>query len=64
MLHAIPANNASLSTSMERKSYPVNVKGLMTHLRDILFVEFNTGVRSGYAEELSPHLQKDLGVYR
>ncbi|TMX40884.1 hypothetical protein [Vibrio parahaemolyticus] len=40
-----------------------NFKGLIAHLLDILFVD-NSAPRSYYAEDLSAHIQKDIGMYR
>ncbi|TOF11903.1 hypothetical protein CGJ31_09755, partial [Vibrio parahaemolyticus] len=45
------------------KTYAVNFKGLIAHLLDILFVD-NSAPRSYYAEDLSAHIQKDIGMYR
>ncbi|HHF3261925.1 hypothetical protein ND973_27880 [Vibrio diabolicus] len=55
--------NVALPTSMDKKTYAVNFKGLIAHLLDILFVD-NTAPRSYYAEDLSAHIQKDIGMYR
>ncbi|ENC6707339.1 hypothetical protein ABKY54_001887 [Vibrio harveyi] len=48
---------------MDKKTYAVNFKGLIAHLLDILFVD-NSAPRSYYAEDLSAHIQKDIGMYR
>ncbi|TOG40948.1 hypothetical protein [Vibrio parahaemolyticus] len=55
--------NVALPTSMDKKTYAVNFKGLIAHLLDILFVD-NSAPRSYYAEDLSAHIQKDIGMYR
>ena len=51
------------TTSKERKTYSVNIKGLFVHLIDILFTD-RTESRSYYASNLSGHIQKDIGLYR
>ncbi|AXY02981.1 hypothetical protein D1115_18685 [Vibrio alfacsensis] len=62
MEQAMQMTNVALPTSMDKKTYTVNFKGLIAHLLDILFVD-NTP-RSYYAEDLSTHMQKDIGMYR
>ncbi|BCN26075.1 hypothetical protein [Vibrio alfacsensis] len=62
MEQAMQMTNVALPTSMDKKTYTVNFKGLIAHLLDILFVD-NTP-RSYYAEDLSAHMQKDIGMYR
>ncbi|QIL87011.1 hypothetical protein G7083_14160 (plasmid) [Vibrio sp. HDW18] len=49
-------------TSKDSKTYAVNFKGLMAHLVNILFLA--NAPRYYQADELSAHLQKDLGLYR
>ncbi|MGL4192343.1 MAG: hypothetical protein ACRCRU_07150 [Vibrio sp.] len=49
-------------TSKDSKTYAVNFKGLIAHLVDILFLA--NAPRRYQADELSAHLQKDLGLYR
>ncbi|MGV3000906.1 hypothetical protein [Vibrio sp.] len=50
--------------SMDKKTYSVNIKGLMMHIVDVLFGETKKPVTSAYDSlSLSPHLQKDLGLY-
>tara|TARA_Y100001956_G_scaffold79793_2_gene93590 strand:- start:570 stop:761 length:192 start_codon:yes stop_codon:yes gene_type:complete len=48
--------------SMDKKTYAVSFKGLIAHLLDILFTD-NTP-RAYYANDLSGHMQKDIGIYR
>ncbi|MDF5281314.1 hypothetical protein HKA89_02280 [Vibrio parahaemolyticus] len=55
--------NPALPTPPATTPYAVNFKGLIAHLLDILFVD-NTAPRSYYAEDLSAHIQKDIGMYR
>ncbi len=63
MAQAIQMNTVALPTSMDKKTYSVNIKGLIAHLMDILFVD-NSTQSSYYAEDLSVHVQKDIGMYR
>ncbi|UUM32575.1 hypothetical protein [Vibrio japonicus] len=48
--------------SMDKKTYSVSFKGLIAHLLDILFTDDTP--RTYYANDLSSHLQKDIGIYR
>ncbi|WP_070966357.1 hypothetical protein [Vibrio sonorensis] len=54
---AIPAN-----TSMDKKTYAVNFKGLIAHLLDIMFTD--NSEQTFYANDLSGHMQKDIGLNR
>ncbi len=63
MAQAIQMNTVALPTSMDKKTYSVNIKGLIAHLMDILFVD-NSAQSNYYAEDLSVHVQKDIGMYR
>ncbi|MBE4586138.1 hypothetical protein BOO29_14470 [Vibrio navarrensis] len=63
MAQAMHINNVALPTSMDKRTYSVNFKGLIAHLLDILFVD-NSAQSSYYAEELPVHLQRDIGMYR
>ncbi|KIP79040.1 hypothetical protein SN11_04905 [Vibrio harveyi] len=63
MAQAMQMTNVALPTSMDKRTYSVNFKGLIAHLLDILFVD-NSAARSYYAEDLSAHIQKDIGMYR
>ena len=63
MAQAMQMTNIALPTSMDKKTYSVNFKGLIAHLLDILFVD-NSAPRSYYAEDLSAHIQKDIGMFR
>ncbi len=56
MAQAMQMTNVALPTSMDKKTYAVNFKGLIAHLLDILFVDNRVG--------LSAHIQKDIGMYR
>lgn len=49
--------------SMDKKTYSVSFKGLIAHLLDILFTD-NSEPRAHYANDLSGHMQKDIGIYR
>jgi hypothetical protein len=63
MAQAMQMNSVALPTSMDKKTYSVNFKGLIAHLLDILFVD-NSTQSNYYADELPVHLQKDIGMYR
>ncbi|PFG58249.1 hypothetical protein ATG66_0791 [Vibrio sp. ES.051] len=63
MAQAMQMTNVALPTSMEQKTYAVNFKGLIAHLLDILFVD-NTAPHRYSTEDLSAHMQKDVGIYR
>ncbi len=63
MAQAMQMNTVALPTSMDKKTYSVNIKGLIAHLMDILFVD-NSAQSHYYAEDLSVHVQKDIGMYR
>lgn len=62
MSQTMHMDTSTTSTSMDKKTYSVNFKGLIAHLWDILFVD-NTP-RTFDARGLSKHLQKDIGLYR
>ncbi|MFA0413379.1 hypothetical protein AB4520_06170 [Vibrio renipiscarius] len=49
--------------SKDRKTYSVNIKGLLVHLLDILFTDRHSP-RTYNASDLSGHMQKDIGLYR
>ncbi len=63
MAQAIEMNTVALPTSMDKKTYSVNFKGLIAHLLDILFVD-NSAAQSYHAEELPAHLKRDIGLMR
>ncbi|WP_202597815.1 hypothetical protein, partial [Vibrio sp. V29_P1S30P107] len=60
---AIRFGTVPVPTSMDKKTYSVNFKGLMAHLVDILFVE-STSAHRYHAGELSDHIQRDIGLMR
>ncbi|WP_456294553.1 hypothetical protein M1D72_03660 [Vibrio sp. AK197] len=62
MAQTLQFDSVATTHSMDRKTYSVSVKGLIAHLMDILFTD--TTPRSYYTNELSGHMQKDIGVYR
>ena len=39
MAQVMHANTISVPTSMDKKTYAVNIKGLIAHLVDVLFVQ-------------------------
>ncbi|GLQ71282.1 hypothetical protein [Vibrio penaeicida] len=49
--------------SMESKTYALNIKGLIAHLLDILFVESKAEPKHNVGQ-LSSYLQRDIGLYR
>ncbi|MDT8866073.1 hypothetical protein [Vibrio fluvialis] len=63
MAQAMYLGTVTAPTSMDKKTYPVNFKGLMKHLVDILFVD-SQQTRSYYSAELSSHMQRDIGLSR
>lgn len=63
MAQAMNMGTITAPTSMDKKTYTVNFKGLIKHLVDILFVD-NSSPRSYYQNDLSGHMQKDIGLYR
>ncbi len=63
MAQAMQMTTIALPTSMDKKTYSVNFKGLIAHLLDILFVD-SSAPRNYYAQEMSAHIQKDIGIYR
>lgn len=50
--------------SMEaKKTYPVNIKGLIMHFADVLFGKSKTTASVNYdANLLSAHMRRDLGL--
>ena len=62
MAQAMQITNVALPTSMDKKTYSVNFKGLIAHIFDILFVD--NSPRSYYASDLSGHMQRDIGINR
>jgi hypothetical protein len=48
---------------MDKKTYAVNFKGLIAHLLDILFGKGEVET-TYYANELSGHMQRDIGINR
>ncbi len=63
MAQAMHLGAINAPTSMDKKTYAVNFKGLMKHLVDILFAE-SQQTRSFYGAELSSHMQRDVGLSR
>ncbi|GLO63709.1 hypothetical protein MACH09_42170 [Vibrio sp. MACH09] len=63
MAQVMHANDIVVPTSMDKKTYTVNIKGLIAHMLDILFGKGDVE-KSYYSSELSNHMQKDLGLYR
>ncbi|CCN32890.1 conserved hypothetical protein [Vibrio nigripulchritudo SO65] len=49
--------------SMGKKAYALNFKGLIAHLLDILFVESKAEPKYNVGQ-LSPYLQRDIGLNR
>lgn len=63
MAQAMHIETIAAPTSMDKKTYSVNFKGLIAHLLDILFVD-NSQPRAYYSSDLSGHMQKDIGLTR
>ncbi|CAK4075846.1 hypothetical protein OH458_11205 [Vibrio sp. MarTm2] len=62
MAQAMQIGTINAPISMDKKTYAVSFKGLIAHLLDILFTD-NTP-RAYYANDLSGHIQKDIGLNR
>ncbi|WP_159652845.1 hypothetical protein [Vibrio atypicus] len=62
MAQAMQISTINAPISMDKKTYTVSFKGLIAHLLDILFTD--NAPRSYYANDLSGHMQKDIGLYR
>ena len=63
MSQVMQINTVLAHTTMEKKTYAVNFKGLISHLIDILFVDHGHAQRYESAQ-LSEHLQRDIGISR
>ena len=63
MAQVMHANTISVPTSMDKKTYAVNIKGLIAHLVDVLFVQESVET-AYYSSDLSDHMQKDIGIGR
>lgn len=63
MTQAMRLGAVSVPSSMNKKTYSVNFKGLMAHLVDILVVESKSTHRYD-TEGLSSHIQRDIGLMR
>ena len=63
MAQAMHLGSIEAPISMDKKTYSVSFKGLIAHLLDILFTD-NSEPRAHYANDLSGHMQKDIGIYR
>ncbi|MEH0688214.1 hypothetical protein H4F05_05075 [Vibrio cholerae] len=63
MAQAMQMGTLNPTISMDKKTYAVSFKGLIAHLLDILFTD-NSQPRAYYADQLSGHMQKDIGLYR
>ncbi|MCG3728969.1 hypothetical protein [Vibrio cincinnatiensis] len=63
MTQAMYFSSVSAPSSMDKKTYTVNFKGLIAHFVDILFVESSSAHRY-HTGELSHHIQRDIGLMR
>jgi hypothetical protein len=63
MAQVMHADAIIVPSSTDRKTYSVNIKGLIAHLLDILFGKGDVET-TYYSSELSAHMQKDLGIMR
>lgn len=61
MAQVMHANTILVPTSRERKTYAVNIKGLVAHLLDILFSKSEVA-STYYSSDLSSHMRRDLGL--
>ncbi len=63
MAQAMYVGSVATTTSMDKKTYAVNFKGLIAHLLDILFVD-SKKTECYYSSDISSHLQRDIGLNR
>ncbi|PWI32348.1 hypothetical protein DI392_16050 [Vibrio albus] len=63
MAQVIHANGMSVSASTDKRTYSVNIKGLIAHFLDVLFVP-DAPEKHYYSNDLSSHLQQDIGLTR
>ncbi len=63
MAQAMYMDSVTTTTSMDKKTYAVNFKGLIAHLLDILFVD-TPKTECYYSTDMSSHLQRDIGLNR
>ncbi len=63
MAQAMYVGSVATTTSMDKKTYAVNFKGLIAHLLDILFVD-SKKTEYYYSSDISSHLQRDIGLNR
>lgn len=63
MAQAMHIDATTATSSMDKKTYSVDFKGLIAHLVDILFIK-DDAEKTYYSNNLSIHMQKDLGLYR
>jgi len=63
MAQVMHAHTVIVPSSTDKKTYTVNIKGLIAHLFDILFGKDEVEAIY-YSSELSHHMQKDLGIIR
>jgi len=63
MAQAMQMGSINAPISMDKKTYSVSFKGLISHLLDILFTD-SSAPSVHYSSDLSSHMQKDIGLYR
>ncbi|MFA0086762.1 hypothetical protein BCU70_19380 [Vibrio sp. 10N.286.49.C2] len=63
MAQAMNIETIALAPSMDKKAYAVNIKGLIAHLLDIMFGKGEVQ-NTYYTNELSGHMQRDIGLNR
>ncbi|CAH0536875.1 hypothetical protein [Vibrio marisflavi] len=63
MAHAINVVENVASTDLGEKRYSVDFKGLFKHLVDVLFADDKVS-RSYNVNDLSGHMQRDIGINR
>ena len=67
MAHAAHFNMIAQDIVLDKKSYAVSIKGLIKHAADLLFSEKKEEVKQPLnyqLRELSPHMQRDIGMMR
>ncbi|NLS13313.1 hypothetical protein HGP28_10460 [Vibrio sp. SM6] len=63
MAQTMHLDSLAMTSQEPKKSYAVNIKGLVVHILDILFTEAPSVPRH-YSDNLSSHMQRDIGLMR
>jgi len=67
MAHAAHFDMIGQNLVLDKKTYAVSIKGLIKHAKDILFSEQSPKIEKPLnyrLRELSPHMQRDIGMMR